>query len=229
MAGDSDELFAAELTISPSKIGVCKIAHTDSLRPAILCPPSIWVPTDVRHANSLMDRGRSRHNAIPDDWSVCSRRSVWQRGSGRPNITVHCHQWDRRNGTPRVVRHCRSTQTAIHEGVRDRRRQASRGTGNATHLGRFTLIADFTVTRKTGDATGTATWTAANGDQIFVDVFGHGDIVVFPTVTIAETHTITGGTGRFADASGEIDISRSADIVTGVSSGSLSGHINLGH
>ena len=91
------------------------------------------------------------------------------------------------------------------------------GTGNATHLGRFTLIADFTVTRKTGDATGTATWTAANGDQIFVDVFGHGDIVVFPTVTIAETHTITGGTGRFADASGEIDISRSADIVTGVS------------
>jgi hypothetical protein len=62
-----------------------------------------------------------------------------------------------------------------------------------------------------------------------VDVSGHGDIVVFPTATIAETHTITGGTGRFADASGEIDISRSADIVTGVSSGSLSGHINLGH
>jgi hypothetical protein len=103
------------------------------------------------------------------------------------------------------------------------------GTGNATHLGRFTLSADFTVIMATGNATGTATWTAANGDQIRASVVGHGDIVVFPTVTIAETHTITGGTGRFADASGTITIERSADIVTGVSSGSLAGTINLGH
>ena len=103
------------------------------------------------------------------------------------------------------------------------------GTGTATHLGRFTLSADFTVTRATGNATGTATWTAANGDQIRVSVVGHGDIVVFPTVTITETHTITGGTGRFADASGKITIERSADILTGLSSGSLSGTIDLGH
>jgi hypothetical protein len=103
------------------------------------------------------------------------------------------------------------------------------GTGHATHLGRFALSADFTVTRATGNATGTATWTAANGDEIVASVVGHGDILVFPTVTIAETHTITGGTGRFANASGTIRISRSANIVTGVSSGSLSGDINLGH
>jgi hypothetical protein len=103
------------------------------------------------------------------------------------------------------------------------------GTGNATHLGRFILSADFTVTMATGNATGTATWTAANGDQIFVSVVGHGDIVVFPIVTITETHTITGGTGRFADASGTIRIARSGSIVTGVTSGSLSGEINLGH
>lgn len=103
------------------------------------------------------------------------------------------------------------------------------GTGNATHLGRFILSADFTVTRATGNATGTATWTAANGDEIFVNVVGHGDIFVFPTVVITETHTITGGTGRFADASGTIRISRSANILTGVSSGSLSGEIKMGH
>ena len=103
------------------------------------------------------------------------------------------------------------------------------GTGSATHLGRFTLSADFTVITATGNATGTATWTAANGDQIRVSVVGHGDIVVFPTVTITETHTITAGTGRFADASGTLTIERSANIVTGVSSGSLSGTINLGH
>jgi hypothetical protein len=102
------------------------------------------------------------------------------------------------------------------------------GTGNATHLGRFTLGADFTVTLATSNATGTAIWTAANGDQIFTNVVGHGD-VVFPIVTITETHTITSGTGRFGDASGTIRIARSANIVTGVSSGSLAGTINLGH
>jgi len=103
------------------------------------------------------------------------------------------------------------------------------GTGNATHLGQFTMSADFTVTMSTGNATGTATWTAANGDQIRASVVGHGDIVAFPTVTIAETHTITGGTGRFANASGHITIERSANLLTGVSTGSLSGTISLGH
>ena len=78
------------------------------------------------------------------------------------------------------------------------------GTGNATHLGRFSLSVDFTVTPSTGNAVGTATWTAANGDPIFATVTGHGDIVVFPTVVIGESHSITGGTGRFADASGTI-------------------------
>ncbi len=102
------------------------------------------------------------------------------------------------------------------------------GTGTATHLGRFTLSVDFTVITATSNATGVATWTAANGDEIHVSVAGHGD-VVFPTVTIHETHTITGGTGRFADASGTITIERSANIVTGLSSGSLSGTITLGH
>jgi hypothetical protein len=103
------------------------------------------------------------------------------------------------------------------------------GHGTATHLGQFNLQADFTVDKIKGDATGTATWTAANGDRIAVKVEGHGDIVVFPTVTITETHTITGGTGRFADASGHITIERSANILTGVSSGSLSGSITLEH
>jgi len=103
------------------------------------------------------------------------------------------------------------------------------GTGNATHLGRFILSADFTVTRATGNGAGTATWTAANGDNIFVSLVGHGDLVVFPTVTISETHTITGGTGRFADASGTLQISRSGSIVTGITAGSISGEINLGH
>jgi hypothetical protein len=102
------------------------------------------------------------------------------------------------------------------------------GSGNATHLGRFTLEANFTVDSATATGSGTATWTAANGDQLFTTETGHA-VVTFPTAAISETHTITGGTGRFADASGSISIERSINLPTLVSSGSITGTINLGH
>jgi hypothetical protein len=99
-------------------------------------------------------------------------------------------------------------------------------TGNATHLGRFRLTSDFTVTMAT--ASGTATWTAANGDQIFTTVAGHA-VVTFPNAAIVETHTVTGGTGRFAGTSGSITLERSLDLPTLVSTASITGTINLGH
>jgi hypothetical protein len=102
------------------------------------------------------------------------------------------------------------------------------GTGNATHLGRFTLTSNFTVDTATFTASGTAAWTAANGDQLFTTVTGHA-VVTFPTAAIAETHTITGGTGRFAEAWGSISIERSLNLPTLVSSGSITGTLNLGH
>ena len=71
--------------------------------------------------------------------------------------------------------------------------------GQATHLGRFTATAVAEADVVTGDAHGTWTLTAANGDQLFL--------------TIAATpgseanqgiggFTVTGGTGRFAGATG---------------------------
>jgi hypothetical protein len=101
------------------------------------------------------------------------------------------------------------------------------GTGEATHLGRFTLTSDFTVDTTTGIGSGTATWTAANGDQIFTTSAGLG-VITFPIATITETHTITGGTGRFAEASGSIVIARTLNIPTLISSGSITGTISLG-
>jgi hypothetical protein len=103
------------------------------------------------------------------------------------------------------------------------------GTGNATVLGRFTLTATFLVSDVNGvpTAAGDATWTAANGDQIFADVAGTA-VVDLPRAAITETHTIRGGTGRFARASGTILIERSLNLVTGVSSADLSGTISLG-
>jgi hypothetical protein len=102
------------------------------------------------------------------------------------------------------------------------------GTGEATQLGRFRLTSDFTVDTTTGIGSGTAIWTAANGDKIFTTFAGQA-VIAFPTATITENHTITGGTGRFAEASGSIVVARSLNIPTLISSGSITGTISLGH
>jgi len=103
------------------------------------------------------------------------------------------------------------------------------GTGEATHLGRFTLLSEFTVIPPpVSTASGTATWTAANGDEIFTTVTGQA-VVTFPTAAIVETHTITGGTGRFVKASGTLVVERSLDLLSLESSGSIAGTIDLNH
>ena len=102
------------------------------------------------------------------------------------------------------------------------------GTGEATHLGRFTFNSHFTVTAPPPAASGTATWTAANGDQLFTTVTGKA-VVTFPIADIDETHTITGGTGRFAGASGTILVERSLNLQSLASSALLTGTIDLGH
>jgi hypothetical protein len=102
------------------------------------------------------------------------------------------------------------------------------GTGEATHLGRFTLTSEFTVTSPPPRASGTATWTAANGDEIFTTVIGQG-VVTFPILAVVETHTITGGTGRFAGSSGSIILERLINLQTLISSASITGTISLGH
>jgi hypothetical protein len=102
------------------------------------------------------------------------------------------------------------------------------GTGNGTHLGRFTYAADITVDEQTGEGVGTVIWTAANGDQIFAATQGEIVLFDFPTLTLRETQVITGGTGRFSGASGTIIVDRSLDLLTGNTAGSYSGGISLG-
>jgi hypothetical protein len=70
-------------------------------------------------------------------------------------------------------------------------------TGTATHLGRctrrelLTIEPDFTVH-------GTIVYVAADGDELELDFAG---AFVSPT-TVTGTYTFTGGTGRFAGATG---------------------------
>jgi hypothetical protein len=74
------------------------------------------------------------------------------------------------------------------------------GTGHATYLGLFT--AEVSVFPN-GDGTFSLTgfFTAANGDQIFF--IGEGEFT--SSTSAMGTATITGGTGRFAGATGGAD------------------------
>jgi hypothetical protein len=85
-------------------------------------------------------------------------------------------------------------------------------TGEATHLGRFTgtLQVDIDISHAeegTETSSGTIVLTAANGDQVTGSVTGSGT-VDGENRHIVETVVVTGGTGRFADATGTFAITR---------------------
>ena len=102
------------------------------------------------------------------------------------------------------------------------------GTGTATHLGHFTFVSDFELDLETLTGTQQSILTAANGDLITATVVARG----IPsddglTVRTVENATITGGTGRFAGATGSYLLQRVIIGATGVSTGSFDGTINL--
>jgi hypothetical protein len=106
------------------------------------------------------------------------------------------------------------------------------GKGIASHLGRFTSVSDFTINTVTATGVGNLTLTAANGDQIFATVTGQAVGGTPDRLQIVETATITGGTGRFAGATGSFTSTRFADTTTIPripSSGSFEGTISLNH
>jgi hypothetical protein len=102
------------------------------------------------------------------------------------------------------------------------------GGGHATHLGRFTVSYEVEVTLPAGAGVGTAIFTAANGDLLFTEFTGQAEPTADPDVSfIEETQTITGGTGRFEGASGGFTLQRFLNGVTGITSGSFDGTIEL--
>jgi hypothetical protein len=100
------------------------------------------------------------------------------------------------------------------------------GSGHATHLGRFSITFQATVYLPTLSATVAAHLVAANGDTLFAEGTGQGDLTVAPGMNqIVEQYTITGGTGRFAGASGSFTVERLLNLTTGISSGTFTGDI----
>jgi hypothetical protein len=100
------------------------------------------------------------------------------------------------------------------------------GKGVGSHIGTFTLVEQnndegFPV------ITGTATITAANGDQIFanhtglVQLFGNG------MADVNSEFTITGGTGRFIGATGGFESHGPANLALGTGSSVFEGTISF--
>jgi hypothetical protein len=103
------------------------------------------------------------------------------------------------------------------------------GSGNATQLGLFTYSLQATLYLPTLTAKNTkATFVAADGSTLSTEGTGKGEFTDTPgIVSIVETLTITGGTGRFEGASGNITIQRLVNRATLTSSGTIDGLIVL--
>jgi hypothetical protein len=100
--------------------------------------------------------------------------------------------------------------------------------GQATHLGSFSIEAPHRVNLATlpAEAAGTFRITAADGDTLLATFNGLGTPTASPGVfSVVETATITGGTGRFAGATGSFVVQRSVDLIALVTTGSLDGTI----
>lgn len=92
--------------------------------------------------------------------------------------------------------------------------------GNFTHIGKFQGVVDL--------AASTAVWTAANGDTITNQTTS---FVLVEEVTpgvfrYEQTLVITGGTGRFANATGSATATGLINVVTGAYDGKLTGTIS---
>jgi hypothetical protein len=91
--------------------------------------------------------------------------------------------------------------------------------GNFSHLGKFTGVVDL----DDSDGIDDTVWTAANGDTVtnMTTNFAPG-----PDNTYVQTIVITGGTGRFQDATGNATITGTFDFGTFVYDGHLDGSIS---
>ena len=100
------------------------------------------------------------------------------------------------------------------------------GTGNATQLGAFTVEIPHLVNQATRIGTGTYVFTAANGDTLTADFSGLATLVGPGVLSVSESGVITGGTGRFAGATGSFTTERTFFVTTGVTTGSFEGTIS---
>jgi hypothetical protein len=100
-------------------------------------------------------------------------------------------------------------------------------TGTATQLGLFDVSIPHLVNTTTRTAAGYYEFTAANGDTVCASFTGIAmPTATFGVISIVETATVTGGTGRFAGARGSFVVERLYDRIAGTTIGYFEGTIS---
>ncbi|HSJ64372.1 MAG TPA: hypothetical protein VK922_10820 [Gemmatimonadaceae bacterium] len=89
--------------------------------------------------------------------------------------------------------------------------QGSTAGCRVSHIGLMQVETMQTINVATGSQLGTAEWTAANGDVLYASSQGAATPTGATTIAFSGTTTITGGTGRFAEATGNLTVDGWAD------------------
>ena len=98
--------------------------------------------------------------------------------------------------------------------------------GEGSHLGRFTAEYPHLVNFTAGTFAGTATFRAANGDLLVMELGGTGSPTSATTFAVGLVGTIVGGTGRFEDAVGSVAGTGTVDLAALEVIATLDGTIN---
>jgi predicted small lipoprotein YifL len=104
-------------------------------------------------------------------------------------------------------------------------RRVSVGTCQLSHLGRTQLLSVAITNLVTFEQTGEHTFTAANGDQLHATSAGAGTFAPPATLHFTGVTTITGGTGRFTNATGVMEVLGISDLAAGSTSLTYDGWI----
>ena len=98
------------------------------------------------------------------------------------------------------------------------------GTGVASHIGALQYVSLDVINFPF--VTGTATITAANGDEIFTTFSGQLTDIGNGMLNVNIENTIIGGTGRFTGATGSFISTGTANAITGIANTTFTGTIS---
>ena len=102
------------------------------------------------------------------------------------------------------------------------------GAGEASQLGPFTLSYHIEQNLRDFSEVETAHFAGANGDSLQAKGMGQAIEDRTPGMyNVVQIYTITGGTGRFAGASGTFTLKRLVSITAGIASSTFEGYILL--
>jgi hypothetical protein len=100
------------------------------------------------------------------------------------------------------------------------------GSGNATQLGQFTITYEVEMNLMDLSTIESARFVGTNGDTLSAEAIGQATENRTPgMLNLVEIYRITGGTGRFAGASGTITLNRLVSVTTGVAASTFEGYV----